>query len=229
MGAKALDITGHKYGRLIAISNTGRKCLRNYIWKFRCDCGKEVEIASGEVRRGKTVSCGCYRKEISSIHAKKIQSIGAKTNEKHLMSKTPTFVSWDSMKQRCLNDRHKSYKDYGGRGIKVCPEWINSFESFLSDMGARPKNSTLDRINTNGNYESTNCRWASGEEQANNKRSSKLIEFEGKLQTSVQWAREYGLCSKVLLYRLKNNWEIKKALMTKVNYGNNKKRRVALS
>ena len=113
---KALDITGERYGRLVAVCNTGRRQLRNFIWKFQCDCGKEVECASGEVRRGKTLSCGCLRSEISATKIKTIQGLGAIATTTHGLTKTPTWVSWDSMKQRCLNANHKSYADYGERG-----------------------------------------------------------------------------------------------------------------
>ena len=123
------------------------------------------------------------------------------------------------MIQRCENPNHKSYKDYGGRGITVCERW-KLFENFYEDMGERPEATSLDRIDFNGNYELENCRWADSIQQGNNKRSSKMIEFDGKVQTSIQWAREYGIGPKTLLYRLKNGWGIEKALKTNVTHGN---------
>lgn len=138
----------------------------------------------------------------------------------HGMTKTPTWVSWDSMKQRCLNENHKSHKDYGGREITICERWLDSFENFFADMGERPKGTTLDRKDTNGNYEPGNCRWASSKVQGNNKRSSRNITFMGLTRTLKQWADASGISNKALAYRLANGWDMKEALMTKTNHGN---------
>ena len=124
------------------------------------------------------------------------------------------------MKQRCLNTGHKSYSDYGGRGIKICDSWIGSFENFLADMGERPEDTTLDRKNTNGNYEPDNCRWATATVQGNNKRSSRMITFGGLTRTLKQWADAAGISNKALAYRIDNGWDMKQALMTKTNHGN---------
>ena len=224
--ASLLDLTGERYGRLTAISSTGVKKGTSMVWSFMCDCGNQVERASGEVRRGKTHSCGCLRSELSKAKMKSFQTLGTIASSTHRMTGAPEFISWDSMKQRCLNPDHKSFKDYGGRGVVICDRWIDSFDKFLADMGERPEGTTLDRVDTNGNYEPGNCRWATGKVQGNNKRSSRNITFMGLTRTLKQWADGAGISNKVLAYRLANGWDMKEALMTKTDHGNGWKRGV---
>ena len=136
---------------------------------------------------------------------------------------SPTFRTWLSMRQRCLNAANPSYPDYGERGIRLCQRWQDSFESFLADMGERPSGHSIERIDTNGNYEPSNCRWATPKEQSNNRRAYKGgITFEGKTQTIRAWAVEMKITEDALTYRLKAGWDIHKALTTQV------RRRLAL-
>ena len=120
------------------------------------------------------------------------------------------------MKYRCLDPNCKGYKYWGGRGIKICPEWLgkNGFENFYADMGERPAGKTLDRKNNDGNYCKKNCRWATSKEQNNNKRDNRLITYKNKTQTIAQWARELNLKYYIIYNRLRNGWSIKKALET---------------
>lgn len=120
----------------------------------------------------------------------------------HGMTNTPTWRSWDDMKQRCRNPRHKFYNRYGGRGITVCASWLK-FETFLHEMGLKPKGETLGRIDNNAGYSLSNCRWETREQQANNRSSSRYIECWGIRKTVSQWARYVGLSRQVLRYRLK--------------------------
>ena len=207
----ALNLVGKKFGRLTVIKRNGSYCGAS-AWLCSCDCGSTGTYSGKAMKSGNTRSCGCLKSE--EVIKKNIAL------SSHGMTKTPTYVSWDSMRQRCYNPNHKSYKDYFGRNIGVCERWINSFENFLEDMGERPKGKTLDRIDNDSGYSPENCRWADIKTQSNNKRSSKFITFNGKTQTCIQWAREFGIEPKTLLYRIKHGWEIKEALTMKSNHGN---------
>lgn len=221
--AKPLDLTGQKYGRLTAVNNTGKKNLRNFIWNFKCDCGSTVELPSGEVRRGRVGSCGCLGKELARERMKKIQSLGTEAAKTHGMTNTRTFVSWDSMKQRCLNPNHKSYCEYGGKGVEVCDRWINSFENFLADMGERPIGTTLDRKDGSLGYTPENCRWATFEQQGNNRKTNVFLEHDGKKLTVTQWSKIVGISNKAISYRLKSGWSVKDALTISADHANKKR------
>lgn len=129
---------------------------------------------------------------------------------------TPEYRAWQSMKARCENPNRKFYENYGGRNIRVCERWVNSFENFLSDMGRRPRGTSLDRINNNGNYEHSNCRWASRKQQARNTRSNRMIEFNGQSKSLSQWADEIGITSATLGKRIEHGWEIERAMTAPV-------------
>lgn len=151
---------GQRFNELIVIEIIGPEC------KCLCDCGNITVAVTGNVRLGNTKSCGCRRKRKSSETGKKIT---------HGMSYTRTYVSYSKMKERCLNSNHVQYHCYGGRGIKICDRWLLSFENFLEDMGERPLDRSLDRINNDGDYMKDNCRWATDVEQANNRRKRAIV------------------------------------------------------
>lgn len=150
---------GERFGKLVALGMTERRSKNgNIIWECLCDCGNECFIDSGSLRWGNTQSCGCLQKQRVS-----------ECNTKHGMSTTVEYKIWGNMIDRCENPNHRSYKDYGGRGIKVCPEWHDVCK-FCIDMGKRPVGLTLDRIDNDGDYTPKNCRWATSEEQRINSR-----------------------------------------------------------
>lgn len=125
----------------------------------KCDCGNIKEVYLNHLRNSKIKSCGCHR-----------QKQFKKLITKHNLRNHILYPTYNMMKQRCYNSNNKDYKDYGGRGIKVCDRWLESFEHFLEDMGRRPEGCSIDRIDVNGNYEPNNCRWATPSQQVQNQR-----------------------------------------------------------
>ena len=199
------DLTGQRFGRLLVLGFAEyRYKQRNACWHVLCNCGTSSIVSARSLLRGLTISCGCYRREQSD-----------KANKRHGQSKTPLHWRWALMHQRCTNTNLPGYKDYGGRGIRVCERW-HTFENFAVDMGQPPPGTTLERRDNNGHYCKENCYWGSLEEQANNKRTNRLITFQGRTQTLAQWIREKGLDYSTIWARLKRGWPIEKALTTPV-------------
>lgn len=207
MPRKLNDISGKRFGRLTAKNREG-KSSKPVFWRCVCDCGSEKVVAYKHLAYGTTVSCGCYRDENRAGWARRHGHSG--------LGRTPTYVTWEAIKQRCQNPNAVGYESYGGRGIKLCERW-RSFPAFLEDMGERPPGSTIDRIDVDGDYVPGNCRWASNREQANNRRNARRLTFEGQTHSVTEWARKYGMSRGVLFHRVfSSGWPMKRALETPV-------------
>lgn len=157
MAPPVKQITG-KFGRLTVLCPTKKRNHGHVLWLCRCDCGQQTEAIARHLKTGAKRSCGCRRGTWRHGHCRGTPS--------------PTWCSWQGMRQRCSNPHLHAYQHYGGRGIKVCDRW-HDFANFLADMGERPSGKTLDRIGPNGDYEPGNCRWATAKQQTRNRRSSK--------------------------------------------------------
>lgn len=164
----------------------------------RCACGVEKAVMIQHIRRSK--SCGCLT-----------NSIIAKARTRHGMTDSPAWLTWKNMLDRCRNKNCASWSSYGGRGIQVCERW-ETFENFFADMGARIGELTIERIDNDGNYEPSNCRWATSKEQAINRRSTVFLEAFGKKQSVTDWAAEIGIQQATLNHRIRANWPTEKAL-----------------
>lgn len=201
---KLVDLTGQRFGRLTVIErapNVGRKTM----WKCKCDCGNYTVVGQTDLHSQRTKSCGCMFKEQL-----------AERNTKHGLSNTRLCSIWRAMKGRCDNPNNRAYKNYGGRGIKVCAEWENDLQAFYSwaISNGYTDELSIDRIDVNGNYCPENCRWASKKVQANNTRANRYLEYNGKRQTIAQWGAETGVRPATIRRRLELGWTIENALKT---------------
>lgn len=200
------DISGQRFGRLVATACDRRDWQHSY-WRCQCDCGASHITTLNSLRRGLVVSCGCYRREFSKTKA-----------TKHAATETAEYRIWAAMKRRCANPNVRAWKDYGGRGIKVCERW-QQFENFLADMGPRPLGLTLDRIDHDGHYEPGNCRWATYVEQANNTRGNRLVFVGDRVLTVTQACGHYGIPVTTVWSRISRGWPPSDWFLPKIEAG----------
>jgi hypothetical protein len=169
MPGKAVDITGKRFSRLVVLERAGSNKQRVSKWNCVCDCGNTKVVVSTDLKNGKTQSCGCLINELI-IERNRLNKPGLK----HGLSYHPLYYTWLGILQRTTNPNNKRFKDYGGRGIKICDTWKNDPEAFitwiLDNLGDRPKGMSLDRVNNDGDYEPGNLRWATASEQNANRR-----------------------------------------------------------
>ncbi len=192
------DLRGQRFGRLTVLEFVPTEGYRSY-WKCVCDCGKEKIVASNNLQSGSTTSCGCTAREICSIRG---HIIGT-NNSTHGKSQTKIYRVWKSMRARCYNVKATSYPRYGGRGITVCDEWNLSFETFYqwAISNGYEEGLSIDRINANGNYEPSNCRWVGTKEQSRNKRNTIMLEYENRVISLAEAAELSGIKYATLRHR----------------------------
>lgn len=206
------NYSGEIYGNIQVLEMTPKRKKGQVVYKCKCNkCGREFENSIVDYRKRvkkgiKTVTCGCYDRHYDNFFYK------------NGLSKTRQRFIYNNMKARCYNKKDKRYKDYGGRGIKICDEWLNDFIDFYNwamDNGYND-DLTIDRINNDGNYEPNNCRWITLKEQINNRRNTVFIEYNGTKKPLTEWAREYNIPINTLRKRLSTGWDIETALNKKV-------------
>lgn len=202
---KLINLVGERYGRLLVIEKADS--LKGHVrWLCKCDCGNECIVHGSALKSGNTTSCGCYKRE----NAKALYS-SVRQNDKRL------YAVWNGIKQRCTNENNKSFHDYGGRGIKMDPEWANHYEAFYdwAIKSGYKDGMEIDRIDNDGDYCESNCRFVSRDVQANNKRNVKLYTIDGVTKSLPQWCVEYGqeyFFVRQRVYTL--GWSIEDALTT---------------
>ena len=201
------DLTGKRFGKLLVESSLRIEGKKGSYWICICDCGNKKICANGHLHSGQTKSCGCIMQTQKGL------------------SNTPSYRSWRSMNQRCYDKTVPHYARYGARGINVCDRWRYSFLSFLDDMGDRPTGKTLDRIDTGGSYCKENCRWATNNQQGNNRKNNHLITAFGKTQTLTEWGREKNLKWCTLLGRILLGWSIEDTLTKELGHRMPKKKK----
>jgi|ERR1700759_4551745 len=180
-----IDLTGQKIHEWTVICRAHLKPRRTQ-WLCRCKCGKDSIVQSSHLISGKSKKCKICHNKIA-VGKRPLKHGGCKYKN------SSEYVTWISMKTRCLNPNDDHWPNYGGRGIEICKEWENDFLSFKTDMGHRPKNCSLDRIDNSKGYSKENCRWASHRQQCENKRTNVTLELNGIVKTKTQWARDYGI------------------------------------
>jgi len=202
------DLTGIRFGRLMVTGISHRDNHYVNYWNCLCDCGTVKVVQQSALMSEKTRSCGCLKRELD-----------IERSTKHGMHRTRVYSSWQHMKDRCLNPKNKNYKNYGGRGITICSEWIESFKNFYKDVGDPPSDKhQIDRKNNDGNYEPGNWRWSLSKENCRNTRTNNAITFDGMTKTVAEWAEFIGVSNSTLRTRLSLGWSDEKTLTTPVNH-----------
>lgn len=207
---KIENLINQKFNKLLVLRrlpNQGKKVM----WECKCDCGNLTQVLTSNLKCGRTKSCGCLR-------ISKLVSRSTTHNQRH----TKLYEVWKTMKQRCFNPNCDSYKNYGARGITIYSDWKDNFNSFYewSISNGYQDGLTIDRIDFNGNYEPSNCRWVDRLTQANNTRTNVFIEFNNEVHTIAEWSRIYNIKQSVLSDRLRRGWSIEKSLTSPIKQKN---------
>lgn len=202
------DLKNQRFGNLVVIERV-ENLNKKTRWKCICDCGNYKNVLSNHLKSGAITNCGCIKsKQIS------------KANTKHGLSNSRIYRIYNHMKDRCYRKNDKRYKDYGGRGIKICKEWIEKENGFMNFYNwamnnGYDENLTIDRIDVNGNYEPDNCRWSTMIQQCNNTRKNRYYEYNGETHTLAEWGRIYNISCKIIRYRIEKNMPSNKIFETR--------------
>lgn len=202
------DLTGKRFGRLVAVECVGKTTNGNAKWRCECDCGEGKVVASWGLVSGRTKSCGCIKRE---------QNKDVFTTHGDSAKRTRLYRIWSGMKTRCYNKNHKeSYAKYGKKGIYVCDEWKESYENFKKwALSHGYKDSlSIDRIDTQGPYSPENCRWATEKQQQNNRSNNRILTFMGEKKTLAQWVEITGFTKSTIEHRLNRGMSVADALQT---------------
>lgn len=200
MGRKFIDLKGERFGKLVVISFDHKAKTRTY-WNCLCDCGGTRTVSNDHLRSGEVIDCGCYKRHIPNV-------------AKHHMYNHRIYRIWSLMKERCFNQKRAEYPRYGGRGITVCPEWLDA-TTFIewSLKNGYADDLTLDRIDNDGNYCPENCRWITRKEQGYNKSTNRLITYKGETKPLTQWAEENGFTYQQVRKRIDDlGWSFERAI-----------------
>lgn len=205
---RLIDLTGRRFGRLTVLhrgeSHISPKGTKSVRWVCLCDCGKHTTVLGANLRHGRQVSCGCYK-------------IDHPQNYKHGGCYTRLYGVWEGMKSRCCDEKNKRFSNYGGRGISICEEWLD-FATFRDwALSSRYKKGlTIDRIDVDGNYEPSNCRWVTMKVQQNNRTNNHRIAHNGKTLTLSEWADECQINRDTFKRRIALGWSMERATTTPV-------------
>jgi hypothetical protein len=204
------DLTGTVFGRWTVLEVAGRDKRGALNWKCLCSCGTTRSVFGANLTRGLSTSCGCYSREITAARTRT-----------HGQIHTPLYKSWADMIGRTTSVNNSEFRNYGARGITVCPQWQASFEVFAEDMGPTYREGlTLERIDVDGPYTPENCTWATRKEQARNKRNTVRVEFQGVVKPLIEWCELLGLRYATVYYRIhRYGWSAERALITGADPG----------
>jgi hypothetical protein len=199
MNRKIEDLTGQKFGKMTVLGRDTDIQSRRTYWMCQCECGTIKSCRADSLKDGSIVSCGCRKREQGKTNLTK--------HHTHKQSGTRLYYSWQDMKKRCYNEGNSRYANYGGRGIKVCDEWKDNFTAFYQwaiENGYSEK-LTIDRINVDGDYEPSNCRWADIKTQCNNRTSNIKITIGNSTRTLTEWCEIFNVDYKKINARYRRN------------------------
>lgn len=201
---KYIDMVGRVYGRLTILERAGVSKQHQILYRCKCACGEELTAQGDNIRNGVTASCGCYRREVTGNRART-----------HGKRNIPEYEVWAGIKDRCLNPRARAYRWYGGRGIKLCKRWRESFTNFYNDMGARPsKYHTIERCDNTKGYNPKNCKWLHRRFQARNKSTTIFVKWKGATRKFCDVCRELKISQQLVYDRIYIlGWKVTRAFL----------------